>query len=449
MHDPYHGLFIELYPDIFIVAFGDVMIFGKYAAAAGAVMLVVLWPFASGQIAQKLIEQQLDIFASPDLHIGNRYYERGYLTSEIETEFTTLSSSSDVNKPRIIVKTQLNHGFLGVSGHSEIVMTEDTKDVVKQFWSQTTVSPVTVKFDADVLGSLDFTASVLPIDSKLTQLKLKTSDAVISGKIESDRRLDIRLDLVAAEVFGDNGAEVSVKRLIGKIAGKMQDNLWIGEQSVKIEKAQLTNQNINLLFNSLVAKNVNSLEREGKENIVPQRFHTTNFLTSSEVMLNNFYFKDFAVGVNLKNVNHLALNNVFASINEEEYNASKPANVLLIDEVDELIALGAEASIQPFQLTTDQGTISGKVQVDIEPDLGNLVNELGLIDQVSGNIDVVVPNALIEKIPLVAHYLPELMNKGFVVKEEENTHFKGVIVGDKLVSPEGSLFPLAWLLFMI
>ncbi len=426
------------------------MIFGKYAAAAGAVMLAVLWPFASGQIAQKLIEQQLDAFASSELKIENLSYERGYLTSEIETEFTTLSSSSDENMPSLRIKTLLNHGFLGVSGQSKIVMTEATQAVVNQFWSQAASSPITVTFDASVLGAFNFTASVLPIDSQLPQIKIKTADAVISGKIDANRRLEIKLDLPSGEMLGGNGAELSVNQLVGEIAGKMHDNLWIGEQSVKMANATLIGANLNLSLTELMAKSENSLDAIGQENNTDLRFNTINNLTSRELKLNNINFNDVALGVNLKNINHLALNKVFASIDDWQYIPSTPANFLFIDKMDELISLGAEVSIHPLTLTTLDGKISGEIRVGIESGVDNSsLNILGLIDQLSGNIDLVIPNALIEKMPHIAQYLPELVNKGFVVKEEENTHIKVVIVGDKLVSPDGNLFPLAWLLLMI
>ena len=101
------------------------MIFGKSAAVAGAVTVGILWPFASGQVAQVFYERELSQFSSPYIALDTVSYQRGYLSAEVVTEVRfkgELLKAREANQQptRFLLNTKLNHGFLSVRGSSTL-----------------------------------------------------------------------------------------------------------------------------------------------------------------------------------------------------------------------------------------------------------------------------------------------------------------------------------------
>ena len=62
----------------------------KYAAVGGAIVLVLCWPLAVGQIGQNVIQDGVAQMNSDVVKAEIVHYDRGYLSSTVQTRYTII-----------------------------------------------------------------------------------------------------------------------------------------------------------------------------------------------------------------------------------------------------------------------------------------------------------------------------------------------------------------------
>lgn len=142
---------------------------GKIGAVGGAVAVALCWPFATGQIGERIYLDTLGQYENPYLAVSNDSYQRGYLNSEavskIELKDELKFLFEDEGLPTVwFVKHHVSHGFMGVSSTSELLVDEELQPMANALWGEN-VAPVTFTTSTALTRKTDFTFQINPIEA--------------------------------------------------------------------------------------------------------------------------------------------------------------------------------------------------------------------------------------------------------------------------------------------
>ncbi len=93
-------------------------------AVGGAISLALCWPLAVGQIGQNVITDGLTHLSNGDVAAELVNYDRGYLSSQVQTRYTVVNQAlkqqlvSEGLPTEILVDSALSHGLVGISAVS-------------------------------------------------------------------------------------------------------------------------------------------------------------------------------------------------------------------------------------------------------------------------------------------------------------------------------------------
>ncbi|WP_267902834.1 DUF945 family protein [Vibrio metschnikovii] len=98
----------------------------RIGAIGGAVVLVLCWPLAVGQIGQKAITHGLENLTNEQISAELIHYDRGYLSSHVSARFTVLDERvrqqliSEGLPTQWIVDSDIQHQLFSLSAQSRL-----------------------------------------------------------------------------------------------------------------------------------------------------------------------------------------------------------------------------------------------------------------------------------------------------------------------------------------
>ena len=421
------------------------MIFGKKAAIAGAVSLAILWPFASGQLAQKLFEKQFSQFHHPNLKITTLSYDRGYLTSTIQTEiaFTQFPHS----KP-LLINTELSHGVIGVEGKSELEMTDALKSAIDSLW-QKKESPIHVEFYANLFGKLSFAAEMEALTGKLEQLTIKTNPIVFNAVIEMNGDLNSTLNAAKVSLRHQSGEQIHLEGVVMNASGQMVDDIWLGQQGLSVQHADLGLNHYQVKLEDARIESDNTLLKselvsEADEKTLQELVVSKNKLQIKAFGLNELNVSDVDFGLDLSGLDFKILNQI-AQLNGQ---SGQVQQLALITAVNQLIAKGMQLELNPANITIGEQSIVSDMTLNLEPGVQEGVQSLqSLLDHINGHVNLKLPKALIGDSS--SFLMTQLDQKGFLSVKEDDYLISFNIVGDKMITDDGQMIPFGWLLIFL
>lgn len=420
------------------------MFLGKYGAIAGGLAVVACWPFATGQIAHSMYEREVDQRATADFTLEQQAYERGYLSSQAvtrvqfkgESKALLAQSGLPVNYE---IASDISHGVLGVSSSNTLVMTPDLQAITQKMWPG---NPTPIRLDLDTLmtGASDYHLTVAPFSLSEANSNLTASELSVKGEIDRKGHVNASFSLPALAFNDDNGQQLKVDTVTGSGKGYLQEGLWIGNQSLSIEQAQLGNgegQTAQLAQAKLEIGN------ELVESASPRKLNNTNQLTVGEITLpNQTRWRNLVVALDANHLDYTAMSQI-ALLSSQWQEGGAPGSASAMERaVVDLLQSGLSVNLSPASLTLPEGDVSVDMRLNLSG--GDAAGEFGLnqlVSQLSGNLDVAVPNVLLSR-SAWREKVHHLSSAGFVTQSDQKTTLTAQIEGNQVVASNGNAVPL-------
>ncbi len=449
------------------------MIFGKKVAFIGALLVVICWPFASGQMAQKLLEARLAKTRFEHVDIKIERYERGYLSSDVEikltaiNDFKVLIDTYDIPDD-ITIDVSLTHGFFNVLGKAAVLITPEWQKAFASF-GLLDGSPFQANFDISFLGNIDIEGFSKKIQAHYKQLQVQVAPMHVSALIDRDNRLFFTSHLPELRLK-ERAGEMIFNELGFRFDGYyLEDSIWIGQQEMnfssaaffdetkliaKLDKfiAQSENKLQSILSTDLtLIDKVNEAPKEIVEEIEKQAGRHIESI--NRLKIDNFFvehlgdYQAIELGILVKDVD---FDTIKKMAKEYEQKASIQKNQSLMSTFITLLAKGITLEISPIQMKLPQGKLAGKVHLYIEPgqDL-NLANLMALTDKIKGELHFSLPTSVVQTIPPLSQTVARLREKGFSQDEKGTTDITIFIELGQIRGLDGKRFPLSFLPFLL
>lgn len=420
------------------------MFLGKYGAIAGGLAVVACWPFATGQIAHSMYEREVDQRTTADFTLEEQSYERGYLSSQAVTRVQFKGESKVLLEQSGLpvayeITSEISHGVLGVSSSNTLVMTPELQQITQKVWPG---NPTPVRLDLDTLltGASDYHLTVAPFSLSESNSNLTASELSVKGEIDRKGRGKATFSLPALAFNDDNGQQLKVDTITGSGQGYLQEGLWIGNQSLSIEQAQLDNGNGQSVQLAQVELEIGN---ELVESASARALNNTNQLTVGEITLpDQTRWRNLVVALDANHLDYTAMSQI-ALLSSQWQEGPAPGSASAMEQaVVDLLQSGLSVNLSPASLTLPEGDVS--VDMRLELSGGDATGEFGLnqlVSQLSGNLDVAVPNVLLSRSPW-REKVSNLSSAGFVTQSEKTTTLTARIEGNQVVGSSGNTVPL-------
>ncbi|WBA10724.1 DUF945 family protein [Salinivibrio kushneri] len=430
------------------------MFLGKYGAIAGGLAIVACWPFATGQIAHSMYEREVDQRSTPEFTLEQQTYERGYLTSQAvtrvafqgETKAMLAQSGLPVSYE---IASEISHGVFGVSSSNTLVMTPELQAITQKAWPGNP-TPIRLELDTLMTGASDYHLTVAPFSLSEGSSNLTASELSLQGEIDRKGHVKATFSLPALAFNDDSGQQLKVDSVSGSGSGYLQDGLWIGEQSLSLEQAHFSDvsgqslklDNVELeIGNQLVAS----------ESASTRQLNNTNQLTVGTMALpNNTQWRNLVVALDANHLDYSAMSQI-ALLSSQWQEGGAPVSMEAFDQaLVQLLQSGLSIDLSPANLTVPEGDISIDMHVDVkESEPTGVFNLQQLVNQVSGDLDISVPNGVLTQSPWQAK-IQDLTKAGFVTQTDKNTVLTAKIEGNQVVTSNGTAVPLVqFVMFML
>ncbi|KKD59567.1 hypothetical protein RN22_15425 [Grimontia sp. AD028] len=435
------------------------MIFGKYAAVAGAVAIAVLWPFATGQIGQSQYEAEVEKAKSPYMAVENVSYDRGYLSSNVVTKFSLTGSTKTVYEEEglptsFTVLSEIDHGFLSISSISIIDMTPELKALSEVLWPSGE-SPITLVSETSIFGDTQFDLTVRAMDGGDEEIKIVTSPANVSGSADKDGNIVYQMEMPSVELSGVEGEKFTFTEITGSGQGKMVDEMWVGQQLMNaktVSLTDLTGMAATVTNLGLDVRNEMDATNGDVATATPEELRITSKNTVSFQNLDvpeTIELNNFKLGVNFKDLDYTAMLTLAEKADSLNAEPTDEDMMQLATSLDGLVESGMTFELLPLEVDTPEGRVDAKFDLTVEPGLGSVTQNFGaLMSKLKGNLLVNVPAAYVHGVPPISASLNNLEPYGFISESENGVTLEAKIEGDQAVSPTGERIPIGLLMMM-
>tara|TARA_Y100001956_G_scaffold81541_1_gene99388 strand:+ start:2826 stop:4094 length:1269 start_codon:yes stop_codon:yes gene_type:complete len=410
----------------------------KYGAIGGAISLALCWPLAVGQIGQNVISDGVDQLNTSSVTAEIVSYERGYLSSEVQTRYT-------VNDPELIeqlaidglpnqfvVNSHISHGLLSLKAHSVL----DNMDEL----------PITLDTVTQLNGNTDFT---LALDSwhqategndgamvSITPSRL-TGHATVLGEITYD------LSIPSIEVDFNSGEKLLIADVKGNGQGRKQNGFWLGEQQISVGDMSVADSAQIELFGMKNAQyDFSSSVEEASQRVSSQHVVGVEDLVTAEGKVDKLSL-DLELG-DLDSNSFERLLELYQSnpiLTAEDIQTAIPY-------VETLFAKGFYLSMNKMALTLgEKGEFESKWKITVPQGTDNVTqNPAMILPSLTGNLDTFFSNDLVEQYPFIKQGVDEAIVMEFVEQTEKGYQIQAELKDGNLIFPSGQEVPLMALL---
>ncbi len=449
------------------------MIFGKKVAFIGALLVVICWPFASGQMAQKLLEARLDETHFEHVDIKIERYERSYLSSDFEIKITAIDDFKALIDTygipdNIIINASLTHGFFNVLGKANVLMTSEWQKALASF-GLLEGAPFYANFDISFLGNINIEGFSKKIQANYKTLQIEAAPMHLSALIDRDNHIILTANLPTLTIKEAAGQMILTDLGFRFDGYYLDDAIWIGQQEMQLSSAEfldktkliakldrLSAQSENKLQSVLLTDvalieemNQTSLKEveEDIEKLINRYIESINRLKIANLFVESLGdYQAIELGILVKDVD---LNLIKKMAKEYEQGAFIQNNQSLMSTFIALLAKGIKLDISPIQMKLPQGKFAGNVHLYIEPDQNlNAVNLMRLAEQIKGELHFSLPTEVVQTTPSLFQTVIKLSKEGFSKEEKGRTEIDIFIDMGQIHGNKGKSLPLMALPFL-
>lgn len=421
------------------------MIFGKAGAIGGAIVLLAIWPFATGQIAQSMYERQLQKIQTPILALETVSYKRGYLSSDIVTRVLI---KDGINKdpalaffPReFLLLSTVDHGFLGATGTTEIKMTPQIKAFTDEIWAAPG-SPASLKTDFALLGDFKFDFVLQPVEIIKNSLSVTSSSFFASGEIDKEGSVTFDMKMPLLNLDNENAQTVSFKDFNSHGRGKMMDGFWLGDQFFNVSLFDFNDGNgLNVTVTYPELKIDNSLNKEG--DVSTSRLNSQSEISFKKLELSDaFVLDNFKAGLHLQEIHFPSLVALLNISNKAQEQSAENKSADMMQILAQLFEKGLNVKIEPFEVDSREGHINARLDLVVNPHTTQNISDF--TENLNGDLLVDLPRPYVEGIPSVSSAFKGLALSGFVSENTNGLTLSAKIEQGNAISSSGVKIPLA------
>ncbi|KLV08962.1 hypothetical protein ABT56_01795 [Photobacterium aquae] len=427
----------------------------QLGAAGGAVAIALCWPFATGQIGERIYLDTVAKYDNPYLAVTNESYQRGYLSSEALSKITLKDELKlyfeDEGLPTVWeVRHHIQHGLFGVSTDSELVVDPALQPIVAKMWGQG-VSPVVFTTDTALTRKTDFTFEVLPAKAENADgTEMDFAGFSMSGNVDADGAGEFAYQLPSAVVTTVAQEAMVVKGLSGGGKGHLDGQYWIGTQTFDVNsltfKDASSDQQVSI--NGLSVGMENKLTEPGAS--------PATLLTNSNsikikqlVSLDGGEFNNFNFAMSFSGLDYPSMSTLGSMADKLDDTLDPQQIEAATQALDMLVEKGLTFSISDLSVDTPQGDIDSHLRLTIEPGMTGVSNNIErLAEQLAGEISIKLPVELVESNPAL-HERATILEQSAIAERNASHYLLNMkIDGDKIILASGDQLPLH-MLFML
>jgi uncharacterized protein YdgA (DUF945 family) len=404
----------------------------RVAAIGGAVSIALCWPLAVGSLGQNAITDGIANFHSGFVTSDLVHYDRGYLSSTVETLVTVtdqalvdqLTAEGYPNAFTLI--TAVNHGLFGIS----------TQSTLKEY----SHIPLKLNADLDVTGKSTFALNLAKwtyhSDSATDPVTVEIEPAVISGTMSQDQQADYVVSIPSVRVTSDRGEQLQVSGITGHGNGSKPQGFWLGDGMLNIAALEMKNaaDESLLTLENLAYSMTSSVDQ------LKSRYTSTSKITLQHALSNDGEISNAVLNIVLGDVDNTSLETLAAVAQSAQ---APDAGDKVASSIDELFARGFYFNIDPISFEMKQAPLSLSLKLAIPEGTDNVTqNVFKLNSALTGSIDLSMAKELTTMIPELGEGIDELVVQEMAVENDTDFSVKATIKEGNIEFANGLKVPL-------
>ncbi|KHT64704.1 hypothetical protein RJ45_04975 [Photobacterium gaetbulicola] len=433
---------------------------GKVGAVGGAVAVALCWPFATGQIGERIYLDTFGQYENPYLAVSNDTYQRGYLKSEavskVELKDELKFLFEDEGLPTVwFVKHHVSHGFMGVSSTSELMVDDALKPMTEALWGEG-ISPITFTTNTALTRKTNFTFQINPISEKeVNGTSVALASFVMQGTVNAKGAGEFHYQLPSANLTTVAREEMVLKGLKGGGKGYLDGQFWIGDQALTLDEVRFVDlnseQSLNVAELAIGMENVliQPEASEGQEKPEVQLSNANHIKVGKVVMLDGSEYRNFNFQMAFSELDYPSLSRLGDMTDDLDEPLTEQQAMEVSAALDSLVAKGLTFSINDLSVLAPEGQVTSRLNMSVAPGISNISQNIGQIaEKLGGDLHLSLPVELVEADPLLNERVDMLEQSAIVERNATHYLLDMKIEGDKVILSNGDQLPFA-MLFML
>ncbi len=406
----------------------------KYGAIGGAISLAFCWPLAVGQIGHHVISDGIAHLNSGSLKAEIVSYERGYLSSEVQTRYTVadpeLASQLELDglPAEFLVNSHVSHGLISLKATS-------TLDNVETF-------PLTLTTITQLNGNTDYT---LAMDNWHQSMEgdggamVSVTPSTLKGHVTVLGEVSYDLNIPSVEIDFNTGEKMLLSNMTGSGQGRKQNSFWLGEQEINIADMSVFDSGQTSLFTmkSGQYKFSSSLDDASK------RVNSQHVVSATKLLMPEGEADNLIVDLEFGDLDSHSFEQL---VNMYQNNPVLTAADVqaAIPDVETLFSKGFYLSMNKMAVTLDdKGQFESTWKITVPEGTSNVTqNPAMILPALTGNLDTFFSNGLVEQYPFIKQGIDEAMAMEFISQDDKGYQIRAELKDGNLVFENGQKIPL-------
>ncbi|ENM5767446.1 TPA: DUF945 family protein [Vibrio mimicus] len=405
-------------------------------AVGGAVALGLCWPLAVGQIGESAIKDGLANFDSSSTAAELVNYQRGYLSSQMQTRYRITDPAivaqleAEGIPTEIVVDSKLTHGLMGVSAVSTL--------------PQFPEFPLQIVSNTHLNGNTDYTVKLEQwnyVFQGEEPVALTIEPAQMTGSITTLGEMTYQLSMPKMVLDFENQAQMVLSQISGDGQGKESDGLWLGAQNFKLDKltinqagqAEFDVDGVTYHFTSAL-------------DATQTRFTTAHQMKIANAKYSEGEFKDFALDFTLGDLD-AAATKALSKLYQGSPEMTEQEVEQILPQVETLFSKGFFISIDNFSANIAGGDFASNWRFNVPEGTENLLQDpMAVIPALTGQTKTFISNQLVTSFPFIEQGIDQLMMMEMMTQDDKGYTLEAEIKEGNAVFPSGKTMPLVMLL---
>ncbi len=407
-------------------------------AVGGAISLALCWPLAVGQIGQNVITDGLKHVSNDEISAELISYDRGYLSSRVQTRFSVTSPvlkqqmMAEGIPTEVTVNSDVHHGLVGITAVSTF---PDYPE-----------SPLVINSTTQLNGNTSYSSK---LDNWHFQSEGPDSVAIsilsseLTGTVTTLGKVDFNISIPSIALNFATGENMLLTDLNGHGDGKQDAGFWIGKQNVNLGSLTVDDG----LGTTLFSVNNTSYQFESKLDAEQARFTSNHKINVEQLTFEDGEVNDVQLYLTLGDADStafLALSNIYQSNPYLDANDIQKA----MPHIDALFSKGFFVSMNPLALTLGEGEFKSNMTLTIPEGTSSVSKDPSIVlSALTGSLEAFVSNQLVLDYPTIQQGVDELLLMEMMTQNDQGYQLNADIKEGNVVFSNGHQVPL-FALFM-
>ena len=412
----------------------------KMGAIGGAIALSLCWPLAVGQIGQNVVTDGVASLNNTSVEAELLNYDRGYLSSTVQTRFTVVDESLkeqleiDDLPTEFIVNSDISHGLLSLSAVSTLVDAEKL--------------PLTLTTKTELNGNTDFNFVLSQLNHQSpgeNSTSFSITKSTLSGHATVLGQINYELSIPSVQIDFPTGEEIILSNLTGTGEGKQAKGYWLGNQDFSIESFSVSDASMQpyLAIDGSTYKFGSHLDE------VTKRLQSNVKLGVEAIKTSDGEVNNLDVDFELSNLDSESFEKVFEIYQSSPVMTQEDIESI-VPYIDILFAKGFDLSMNKMSLNLGQGEFESKWLVSVPEGTENVSsNPATIVPALTGNLSTYFSNELVQEYPFIREGIDELIVMEMIKETGNGYEIKAELLKGNLDFENGQEIPLITLLMPV